>query len=87
MKVSTATFLDVTQASDKAWHISHTYKLKHVLQNAYYLFLTETSNYYQLQLGVTQGSILGPLLHLFYTADKLTTMNTKITTFTDKTAL
>jgi len=48
MKVSTATFLDVTQASDKAWHVSFTYKLQHTLQSAYYLFLTETSNYYQL---------------------------------------
>jgi len=28
MKVSTATFLDVTQASDEAWHISLAYKFQ-----------------------------------------------------------
>lgn len=77
--MSTATFVDVTQASDKALHISLAYELQHTLQSAYYLFLTETSNYYQLQLGVTKGSILGSLLHLFYTADTQTTPNTKIT--------
>jgi len=47
-KVSRAPFLDVTQTSHKAWHIILAYKLQHILQSVYYLFLTETSNYYQL---------------------------------------
>jgi hypothetical protein len=48
---------------------------------------SETSNYYQAQSRVRQGSILGPLLYLFYTADIPTTQYTTIATFAIDTVL
>ena len=94
-------FLDVAQAFDKVWHAGLLYKIKKALPGPYYLilksYLTERhfqvkynhdySQCHQIQSGVPQGSVLGPLLYLIYTADLPTTTKTTVATFADDTAI
>ena len=74
-KLCTAVFLDVAQAFDKVWHAGLLYKIKKALPGPYYpilkSYLTERhfqdkysrdySRCHQIQSGVPQGSVLGPL--------------------------
>jgi hypothetical protein len=82
-------------------HLGLLYKLKRALPTDYYLILksylshryfqtkinSETSSYHPIQAGVLQGSVLGPILYLIFTADIPTTSNTEIATYADDTAL
>jgi retron-type reverse transcriptase len=88
-KICTVAFLDVAQAFDRVWHLGLLYKLKKVLPTDYYLILKsylshryfqtkvnfEISSYHPIQAGVPQGSVLGPILYLIFTADIPTTHN------------
>ena len=76
-------FLDVEQAFDKVWHEGLSYKLRTILPKQYAeileLYLTERffrikqgdaySELKEIESGVPQGSVLGPLLYLLYTSD------------------
>jgi hypothetical protein len=95
-------FLDVQQAFDKVWHEGlKVYKLKSELPNQLYLVLesyleeqyfqvnTEDalSDYYLIKAGMPQGSVIGPLLCLIYTADVPARDDTLIATLPDDTAI
>jgi hypothetical protein len=80
----TAAFLDVSQAFDKVCHKWLLFKIERILPSSYFnlpksylnecQFETkiniETSSYFHILSGVSQGSILGPLLYVLYTCDK-----------------
>jgi len=97
----TAAFLHISQAFDKVWYPGLLFKIKHNLPPGYYnlmksylqdrtckiKFNTETSTSHQIQSGVPQGSILGPLLYTLYTSDLTTSQKTAISTFADDTAI
>lgn len=96
-----AAFLDVSQAFDKVWHKGLLYKLKLNIPHHYYQILKsylsnryfqvkyneELSTLFPIQSGVPQGSVLGPILYLLFTADLPTTSLTTTATFADDTAI
>lgn len=100
-KFCSAAFLDITQAFDKVWHDGLLFKLKSHLPYNFYLLLMsylknrkflvtygeEQSHLMAIRAGVPQGSVLGPLLYLIYTADLPTNKNMLVATFADDTAL
>lgn len=100
-KVCSTIFLDVAQAFDKVWHIGLTYKLRKMLPKQYADILEsyisnrvfrvrQEDGYSQLkeiQAGVPQGSVLGPVLYLLYTCDIPEVEDITIATFADDTAI
>jgi len=100
-KLCTAAFLDFQQALDRVWHDGLLYKLKQFLPTPHYLLLqsyhsdrysqikfhAETSPYFPINSGVPQGSVLGPLLYLLFSADVPTRQDTILATFADDTAI
>jgi len=99
-KMCTSVFLDIQQAFDKVRQRRLLYKLKLRLPDYLYLlkfYLSERyfqvkiddelSDYHPIRAGVPQGSILGPLLYLIYTADVPATEDTLMATFAAYTAI
>lgn len=100
-KICSAVLLDVSQAFDKVWHNGLLRKIRGVLPKPYveviksYLedryFRVKLEDAYsrikEINTGVPQGSILGPILYLLYTYDVPTPSNSIIATFADDTAI
>lgn len=100
-KYCPAVFLDVSQAFDRVWHEGLIFKLSKILPQNFCQLLESYlsnrkfrviqdeaySNFYATQAGVPQGSVLGPLLYVIYTADIPTTDKTFIGTFADDTVI
>lgn len=94
-------FLDIQQAFDRVWHEGLLSKLKNVLPHSFHPLLSsyltdrifqvaesgETSNFYRIQAGVPQGSVLGPVLYTIFTADLPRVPGVTTATFADDTAL
>lgn len=100
-KVCSAVFLDVAQAFDKVWHDGLKYKLHRDLPRPYYELLSsyleerffrvrydkDYSDLKNISAGVPQGSVLGPVLYLLFTADIPLDKNVMMATFADDTAI
>jgi len=100
-KLCTAAFLDIQQAFDRVWHDGLLYKLKATFPIPCYFLLKsyltdrysqtkynmETSDNFPFHSGVPQGSVLGPLLYLIFTADIPTRNETVNATFADDAAI
>ena len=100
-KYCSAVFLDTQQAFDEVWHEGLLYKLKKMLPHPYYSILKSyltnrqfivkcldaTSATLPIESGISQGSVLGPLLFSIYTADLPISNEVTIATFADDTAL
>lgn len=96
-----AAFLDISQAFDKVWHEGLLYKIKKNLPLNYYYILKSylqnrhffvkqgerTTKLHEIYSGVPQGSVLGPILYLLYTADLPTNSQRTFATFADDTAI
>lgn len=100
-KFCCAVFLDVAQAFDKVWHEGLLHKLQTVLPLSYcqllqsYLqdrqFRVQSGSVYSswnpVKAGVPQGSVLGPILYVLYTADVPISPLVSNSIFADDTAL
>lgn len=94
-------FLDVKQAFDKVWHKGLLFKLKNLLPTPFYLLLKsylnerkfyvcvndEVSDIANIESGVPQGSVLGPVLYTLFTADLPTNNDVTVATYADDTAM
>lgn len=100
-KYCSAAFLDIAQAFDKVWHDGLIYKIKELLPKKFHSVLrnyllqrqymvkqnSATTCLNDINAGVPQGSVLGPILYLLYTADLPVTNKVIISTFADDTAI
>lgn len=96
-----AIFIDVRQAFDRVWHCGLIHKLKSLLPGSFcaiiqsYLknrrytvsYNSAISRTRDIKAGVPQGSTLGPLLYILFTADIPTTDHVTVATFADDTAI
>lgn len=100
-KYCTGVFLDIAQAFDKVWHDGLISKIKQLLPHNFHKILESylknrkfkvayksyTTGEFPIAAGVPQGSVLGPVLYILFTADLPTNEHITTTTFADDTAI
>ena len=100
-KYFTAAFLDISQAFDKVWHEGLICKLRPLFPASTHKLLRSylEHRYFQIKYrqaysplhpvlpGVSQRSVLGPLLYLMYAADLRTMDDSTTATFADDTVV
>lgn len=96
-----AVFLDVQQAFDRVWHKGLLYKLKIHFPNTIFQIIKSylqdrmfqvkiedsLSSINNIQAGVPQGSVLGPILYTVFTADLPVSDEVVTATYADDTAV
>ena len=97
-----AVFLDISKAFDKVWHDGLSFKLKqNGISGAFLNVLTDylsnrkqrvvlngvSSDFFSVESGVPQGSVLGPLLFLIYINDLEKQIKSKVKFFADDTMI
>ena len=97
-----AVFLDISKAFDKVWHAGLLFKMKQNGVSGKFLSLFESylegrkqrvtmngfsSDYVNIESGVPQGSVLGPLLFLIYINDLENNIKSNFKFFADDTML
>lgn len=96
-----AAFLDIQQAFDKVWHKGLLCKIKALLPHPFFGLLKSytserifqvkdgeyTTGFYDINAGVPQGSVLGPVLYTIFTSDLPETQDVVTATFADDTAI
>lgn len=100
-KYCTGVFLDIAQAFDKVWHEGLIFKIKQLLPRKFHQILVSylknrrfkvsykdhTTEEHPIAAGVPQGSVLGPILYIIFTADLPISNDIITTTFADDTAV
>jgi hypothetical protein len=93
--------LDVVQAFDKVWYEGLNYKLRIILPKQYaeileshlaerFFRIKQQDAYSELKkikAGVSQGSVLGPVLYLLYTSDLPVLESSTVAIFADDNAI
>lgn len=100
-KYCSGVFLDVQHAFDKVWHEGLFFKLKKLLPTHFYIILKSYlsnrhyyvkynraySKIFEINAGVPQGSVLGPVLYTIFTSDMPVIGNILVATYADDTAV
>ena len=95
-------FCDISKAFDRVWHAGLLHKLRQIglseslvdwfssyldSRRQRVVFNSKTSDWKNIDAGVPQGSILGPILFLIYINDIVDDIHSKIRLFADDTSL